>query len=108
VRALAATVLRHRGYSVVEAASGEAAIEQLDNGVSPDLLLCDLVMPGMNGHQVAAAVRDRRSCVRVVYMSGYDDHQALSSSSMADAAFLQKPFTPDALAQQVRATLDFA
>jgi signal transduction histidine kinase len=108
VRALAATVLRHRGYSVVEAASGEAALEQLDNGVAPDLLLCDLVMPGMNGHQVAAAVRDRRSCVRVVYMSGYDDHHALSSSAMADAAFLQKPFTPDALAQQVRTTLDIA
>jgi len=108
VRALAACVLRHRGYTVVEAGSGEAAIEQLDNGVTPHLLLCDLVMPGMNGHQVAAAARDRHSDIRVVYMSGYDDHHALSSSAMSGAAFLQKPFTPDALAQQVRASLDSA
>jgi signal transduction histidine kinase/ActR/RegA family two-component response regulator len=106
VRTLAATVLRHRGYSVVEAGSGEAAIRHLDGGLVPDLLLCDLVMPGMNGHQVAAAIRTRHEAVRVLYMSGYEDHRAFSEASMDDVEFIQKPFTPDALARQVRATLD--
>ncbi|MGH9346044.1 MAG: response regulator [Vicinamibacterales bacterium] len=108
VRALAATVLRHRGYSVVDVGSGDDAIAQLEHGLLPDLLLCDLVMPGMNGHQVAAAARHRHSGVRVLYMSGYDDHSTLSDTAMADAAFIEKPFTPDALAQQVRAALDVA
>jgi signal transduction histidine kinase len=106
VRALAATVLRHRGYSVVEAGSGDAAIRQVDGGLVPDLLLCDLVMPGMNGHQVAAAIRIRHGRLRVLYMSGYEDHRAFADTPMRDAEFIQKPFTPDALSRQVRATLD--
>jgi signal transduction histidine kinase/CheY-like chemotaxis protein len=106
VRALAATVLRHRGYCVVEAGSGDAAIRQVDGGFIPDLLLCDLVMPGMNGHQVAEAIRLRHSRLRVLYMSGYEDHRALSETAVGDAEFIQKPFTPDALSQKVRSTLD--
>ena len=106
VRALAGTVLRHRGYCVVEAGSGDAAIRQVDGGLVPDLLLCDLVMPGMNGHQVAEALRTRHSRLRVLYMSGYLDHRALSEAAMRGAQFIQKPFTPDALSRQVRAALD--
>ena len=106
VRALTATVLRHRGYSVVEADSGDAAIRQVDRGLVPDLLLCDLVMPGMNGHQVAEAIRMRHARVRVLYMSGYEDHRALSEKPIRNAEFIQKPFTPDALSRRVRATLD--
>jgi len=106
VRALAATVLRHRGYCVVEAGSGDTAIRQVDGGLVPDLLLCDLVMPGMNGHQVAEAIRIRHGRLRVLYMSGYEDHRAFANTPMRDAEFIQKPFTPDALSRQVRATLD--
>jgi signal transduction histidine kinase len=105
VRSLAATVLRHRGYSVVDVPSGAAAIEQLDRGLRPDLLLCDIVMPSMNGHQVAEAVRARHPDVRVVYMSGYDSHAAVAHAA-AEAAFIQKPFTPGDLCRQVRAALD--
>jgi signal transduction histidine kinase len=106
VLALAATVLRHRGYCVVEAGSGDAAIRQVDGGLIPDLLLCDLVMPGMNGPQVAAAIRNRHARLRVLYMSGYESHRALSEIAMRDAEFIQKPFTPAALSRQVRASLD--
>jgi signal transduction histidine kinase/ActR/RegA family two-component response regulator len=106
VRALAATVLRHRGYCVVEAASGDAALREIDAGLAPDLLLCDVVMPGMNGRQVAEAIRLRRSRLRVLYMSGYEDHRALSEAPMRGAEFIQKPFTPDALSRQVRGMLD--
>jgi FixJ family two-component response regulator len=63
-------------------------------------------MPGMNGHQVAEALRTRHSRLRVLYMSGYLDHRALSEAAMRGAQFIQKPFTPDALSRQVRAALD--
>ena len=106
VRALAATVLRHRGYSVVDVPSGAAALEQLDRGLTPDLLLCDVVMPSMNGHQVAEAVRARHPRVRVVYMSGYDNHAMFPHGTRADGAFIQKPFSPADLCRQVRSALD--
>ncbi len=106
VRALAATVLRHRGYSVVDVPSGAAALEHMDRGLTPDLLLCDVVMPAMNGHQVAEAVRARHPQVRVVYMSGYDNQAMFPNGIRDDGAFIQKPFSPADLCRQIRTALD--
>jgi signal transduction histidine kinase/ActR/RegA family two-component response regulator len=100
VRALARTILMRAGFTVLEAADGRAAVE-LVRGHTGELhaLLTDVVMPGgLNGVQVAAAVRNLRPTIRVVYMSGYTDN-ALVGRGLEDveAGFIQKPFTAAAL-----------
>jgi CheY-like chemotaxis protein len=108
VRSLARRALQSHGYSVREAASAEDALDLLAaTGVEPDLLLTDVVMPGMNGVDLASRLRAERPHLRVVFMSGYSDHPALSRERLgAGAAFLAKPFSPSALARTVRGLLD--
>jgi YesN/AraC family two-component response regulator len=71
------------------------------------LLLTDVVMPHMNGHALAEAVRRFRPDVKVLYMSGYTD-DAIARHGVLDpgTVLLQKPFTPAALARKVREVLD--
>jgi DNA-binding response OmpR family regulator len=68
------------------------------------LLVTDVVMPQVNGRQLAERFRSRRPDLKVLYMSGYTDDQVLAEGD--EAAFLQKPFTPDVLARKVREVLD--
>ena len=66
------------------------------------LLLTDVVMPGMNGLEVASMVSGMRPAVKVIYMSGYTDDAVVRHGVMAqDMAFLQKPFTPDRLRHKI-------
>jgi two-component system cell cycle sensor histidine kinase/response regulator CckA len=107
VRRLAARVLNDLGYKVIEAPDGERALAVADSGEKFDLLLTDVVMPGMNGNQLAQAVRERRPGQRVLFMSGYTDDAVLRRSLSEHAIeFLQKPFAPSALARKVRDVLD--
>jgi PAS domain S-box-containing protein len=108
VRRIARLALEGAGYAVLEAADGPAAVAAAAAHPGPvDLLLTDVVMPGMGGRQLAEAVRRARPGVRVLYMSGYTD-DAVLRHGVGDGtdAFLQKPFTPRALAEKVRAVLD--
>jgi PAS domain S-box-containing protein len=107
VRRLAARVLNDLGYRVIEAAGGNEALAIVDGGQQFDLLLTDVVMPGMNGNQLAQAVRERRPAQRVLFMSGYTDDAALRRNLSEHAIdFLPKPFAPSALARKVRDVLD--
>jgi nitrogen-specific signal transduction histidine kinase/CheY-like chemotaxis protein len=108
VRDLAATMLRNRGYRVVEATSGSHALEVARNHDGPlHLLVTDVVMPGMSGCELADRIVAARPGIRLLYMSGYAS-DATAHHGMVDthSAFLRKPFTPRALATRVRAALD--
>jgi CheY-like chemotaxis protein len=108
VRTMVERVLRERGYQVLTAGDGESALRvsrERDGAVH--LLLTDLVMPGLSGSETADRLRHERSDMRVLFMSGHADERAVPSALLASgAAFIQKPFTPFALAAKVREVLD--
>jgi len=107
VRALAAAILRRLGYSILEAANGpEALVIAERHSGHIQLLLTDIVMPGMTGLELAAQFSVRRPDARVIYMSGYMDRDLGGSGLDPSAPFLQKPFTPDALAAVIRRVLE--
>jgi two-component system cell cycle sensor histidine kinase/response regulator CckA len=95
VRAFAARALRLKGYSVIEADTAEAALEVLaDPAVAVDLVVTDVVMPGMDGPTwVREALRDRPE-MRVVFVSGYAEESLNDAHArIPNAVFLAKPFS---------------
>jgi CheY-like chemotaxis protein len=108
VRELTRMVLSKRGYSVLEALN-PADAERLagSHGTEIHLLLTDVVMPGMSGHELAKRLTARHRNLRVLYMSGYTHNVIAEDGTLEEGlSFLQKPFTPQVLAQKVRETLD--
>jgi len=108
VRELTREILTDCGYTVVEAADGNAAIRTAQQHAGPiPLLVTDVVMPGMGGRIVAERVRLIHPEARVLYVSGYTDDAVVRHGILLDeVAFLQKPFTPQSLAFKVRELLD--
>jgi two-component system, cell cycle sensor histidine kinase and response regulator CckA len=106
VRALVRETLRRYGYEVTDAADADEARDALES-LRPDILVTDIVMPGLGGHELATLVRERHPTVAVLYMSGYSD-DAIVRSTLADprSVFLQKPFGAETLARKVREALD--
>ncbi len=108
VRELARKVLHTHGYTVLAARDGPEALRLSQAHAGPiALLMTDTVMPGMSGREVAGSLAAVRPATKVLYMSGYTD-TAIVAHGVLDPgiAFLQKPFTPDALARKVREVLD--
>jgi PAS domain S-box-containing protein len=107
VRSLARRVLEGRGYRVIAAASGPDALEQFDQLTDrPDLVVTDVVMPGMGGRELAERLKSRHPPLRVLFMSGYTSDEVLRQGIEEEAVhFIQKPFTPDGLARKVRDVL---
>ncbi|QJW97864.1 hybrid sensor histidine kinase/response regulator [Frigoriglobus tundricola] len=104
VRKLVRYTLEGQGYTVTEAAGGEAALRLLAPDRRVDLLLTDLVMPGIDGRELATRVRALRPDVGVVFVSGFvPDHRRLEG--MAGALFLPKPFSPLDLIKTVERAL---
>ncbi len=102
VRALCSRVLQSAGYRVIEAADGAQAVELATRHEARlDLVVTDVVMPGMSGREAADAICALRPDTRVLYMSGYTDDDILRL-----VAFLPKPFTPDVLLARVQELLD--
>lgn len=108
VRAVARTFLQGIGYTVLEASNGAEALELAKNYPSGvDLLLTDLVMPGISGSELAAQVAGLRPGIKVAFMSGYSDFKTLQGPPPgANQTFVQKPFTRDSLAHAIRQALD--
>jgi CheY-like chemotaxis protein len=108
VRALATSVLQDLGYKVLASASPEDALHIGERHSRPiDLLLTDVVMPGMSGREVAEQIVRLQPTVKVLYMSGYTDYAVARHGVLEPGtAFLQKPFTPANLARKVREVLD--
>ncbi|HEX6739994.1 MAG TPA: response regulator, partial [Vicinamibacteria bacterium] len=107
LRSLVGEMLTCQGYEVVEATSPLAALDAAAREPHFDLLVTDLVMPGMSGRELAGRVSALFPAMRVLYISGYTDdvvmRRGLTESRMA---FLQKPFGLEALARKVRDVLD--
>lgn len=108
VRDIAVRALRRRGYGVYEASSAEDALAIVEReGLAPDLLITDVLMPGASGPALAARLLDVHPSMHVLYMSGYtNDSHAVELALRNGALLLAKPFTPQLLAEQVRRVLD--
>jgi len=107
VRAFSTEALRELGYSVISAVNGPDALRQIDAGAKIDLLFTDMVMPEMNGRQLAEAALARLPRLKVVFTTGYAPNAAVHSGVLEpNAAYLHKPSTLDQLAAKIRATLD--
>ena len=108
LREMIAEILIASGYRVLEARTAEHALQVAHGHQGPiQLLLTDMVMPGMSGADLANAVRGVRSEARVLFMSGYTDDVMIQRGIFAEgASLLQKPFASDALLRKVRETLD--
>jgi CheY-like chemotaxis protein len=107
VRQVASEILRLNGYRVLIAGSPREALALgADLAERIELLVTDVVMPELSGKQLAERLRQARPDLRVLYMSGYADRSFEAEGSLAGAAFLQKPVTPDLLTGLVRGLLD--
>jgi PAS domain S-box-containing protein len=107
VRALVRNVLKERGYRVMEASRGQDALDLAEQYWGQiDLLVTDVVMPQMNGRELARRLANVHPHIKVLYISGYTDNAAWYQDGLdSGAAFLQKPFSPEALAHKVREVL---
>lgn len=108
VRTLVRDELRKLGYRVVEAKNGvEACLLATQQAGALDLLLTDVVMPGMGGRELAQHLSVIKPDLRVLFTSGYTDDVGIMAGQDEDlSSFLQKPFTPEVLAHAVRDLLD--
>ena len=109
VRSVTRQLLERNGYTVLEAADGRTALS-LINGeqdrVHVDLLLTDVIMPGMSGRELADQMKARRPQLRVLFMSGYTDDAVVRHGMLEPGlAYLEKPFRPPVLLRKVREVL---
>ncbi|HEV8410843.1 MAG TPA: ATP-binding protein [Gemmatimonadaceae bacterium] len=108
VRRVTSRMLEGLGFRVIAAAGPRQALDLARDHIGAiDVLLSDVIMPGINGREMAEAVRKLRPAMKVVFVSGYTDDVALLQQLRAQTLFfLQKPFTAQALGQMVRSALD--
>ncbi|MEO6607571.1 MAG: response regulator [Aestuariivirga sp.] len=107
VRAFAIRALTARGYTVVEAESGEAGLEAVENDKDGfELILSDVVMPEMDGPTMLKELRRRKVTAKFIFMSGYaEDAFERNADGPTDYDFLQKPFSLKQLVEKVKAVL---
>jgi two-component system cell cycle sensor histidine kinase/response regulator CckA len=110
VRIFGARALKNKGYTVIEASSGIDALEMLEDGEGDniDILITDVVMPGMDGPTMIREVRKSHPDMKVVFISGYteDSFRQRLDEDAGDIHFLPKPFTLDELASKVKEIMD--
>ena len=109
VRALTCRILRKRGYHVLEARDGREAIEVASKHAGDiRLLVTDVIMPRLGGRELSENLSELIPAIKVLFMSGYTDDQLLQRGVLQSGSgnFLEKPFTPDALARKVREVLE--
>jgi CheY-like chemotaxis protein len=107
VRSVVASTLADRGYSVASASGGAIALAMAAEMDTLDLLVTDLVMPGLTGRETATHVRELFPDARVLYMSGYTDDASIRTGAFdRRTAFIQKPFAVEAFSQSIRDLLE--
>lgn len=107
VRGPVRRILRAHGYAVLEAADGGEALELAARHQGDiDLLLTDVVMPGVGGAELARRLRETRPGIRILFMTGFSPEAVATHGVLApDSSLLQKPFTVEELVRRVRAVL---
>jgi CheY-like chemotaxis protein len=110
LRRLACQYLKTQGYTVLEAADGAAAVQLcVGHRGEVDLLLTDIIMPGMNGHALAKRIISLRPNAKVLYMTGYAENAIVHNGTLDPGVnLLQKPFSLQSLKEKVREVLDSA
>jgi two-component system cell cycle sensor histidine kinase/response regulator CckA len=108
VRRLTRSTLEEHGYRVIEAGNGAQALQSAQAEKRPlHVLVSDVVMPGLNGRELAELLLKSRPGLRVLYLSGYTEDTVLQHGTLAaGSAFLPKPFSPDTLVRKLRDLLD--
>ncbi|MCH8269128.1 MAG: PAS domain S-box protein [Acidobacteria bacterium] len=108
VRQMVRLFLQRAGYTVLEASNGAEALQIAQQSRQPiHMLLTDVIMPEMNGPDLAARLTEDLTEIKVLYMSGYSNHPVVQESVLkAGASFIAKPFAPDTLLQKVREVFD--
>jgi two-component system cell cycle sensor histidine kinase/response regulator CckA len=108
LRKLTRTVLKQRGYKILEAENGEDALRiSKEHEGSIDLMITDVVMPKMSGKETAERLQPLHPQMKVIYMSGYTDDAIVHHGVLAAGLnFLEKPFSLEGLARKVREVLD--
>ena len=105
VRSVAERALTRHGYSVITADNGEDALEILGRNEPVDLLISDVVMPGMDGPTMVREARATRPELKILFMSGYAEEQLRKSIDIENVNFLPKPFSVIELAEAARRTV---
>ena len=108
LRLVAGRMLRESGYEVFEAVDGQAALELVERDrPHVDLILTDVIMPRMNGRELADAVQTLLPLAKVCFMSGYSDDAIVNLGIQERSVhFVHKPFTGETLLQKIREVLD--
>lgn len=107
VRTSTAAALLELGYTVTEAAGGEEALQELGQSTAIALMLTDIVMPGMNGRQLAEQARKHFPSLKVVFMTGFTRNAVVHNGVLDhNVHFIAKPFTLEQLAAKLRDALD--
>ena len=108
VRELTLRSLNYFGYRVIVSANGEEALKKFkQNNIHVDLLITDVIMPGMSGKKLVDLIRKKKPGLKVLFMSGYSEDQ-ISKQGVLDKEinFIQKPFAPMDLVKRLREILD--
>jgi two-component system cell cycle sensor histidine kinase/response regulator CckA len=106
VRRVVVTTLTNAGYQVVVATDGVNALEVASTRPNIDLLLTDVVMPGLDGRKLAEALLAARPSLKVLFISGHPDDRLKPGGLITSPDLLDKPFDPRTLLERVRAALD--
>jgi two-component system cell cycle sensor histidine kinase/response regulator CckA len=102
VRELTGRILENGGYTILTAGSAEKALEILANGGPVDLMITDMVMPGMNGMELSQEALQTRPDLPILFISGYTDDPGIRLGVPDGLPFLSKPFHPNELLSKVR------
>lgn len=106
VRRMTEKVLERAGYDVLAAGTGAEALEMLGTAGTADLLMTDVIMPGMNGRDLAAEVQRIRPGMKVIFLSGYTDETITPHGVLpAGVNYIEKPFSHDVMIETVRKVL---
>ncbi|ANY19878.1 Blue-light-activated protein [Tsuneonella dongtanensis] len=108
VRAVAERALTRAGYSVTACADGEEGLAAVANGGEFDIVVSDVVMPGMDGPAMARAIRKAKPALPILFMSGYAEEQLRNDIDIADMHFIAKPFSVQQISDKVGAVLGAA
>jgi PAS domain S-box-containing protein len=107
VRTTVYDILKEQGYRVLAAQDGQSALLTVSSGIHFDLLLTDVVMPGMNGKDLFIEISTQNPSVKVLYMSGYTDDIIMHHDVLENGVrFIQKPFNSGEILEKVRSVLD--